>query len=146
MIYRHQFTARSTLAEVRDFHSKSRNMAEITPPPVIVRIQNAPQTLREGDEMQFTLWLLFIPIRWLSRIEDVTTTGFVDRQLRGPFKTWRHKHSYQEENSHTIAVVDEVEADLSSNPFWWLVGAGMWISMPLLFAYRAWKTQKLLEK
>jgi ligand-binding SRPBCC domain-containing protein len=146
MIYKHKFETRSTLPNVREFHMKSRNMAEITPPPVIVSIHSAPQTLGEADEMKFTLWLLFLPIRWLSRIEDVAPNGFVDRQIHGPFKSWSHKHSYHERNSELIDVIDEVEAELSSNPFWWLVGAGMWISLPLLFTYRAWKTKRLLEK
>ncbi|MEZ4584038.1 MAG: hypothetical protein R3A10_20780 [Caldilineaceae bacterium] len=60
-------------------------MGAITPPPVIVRVHRAPELLGEGDEMDFTMWLGPLPIRWLARIEQVTPVTFVDRQLRGPF-------------------------------------------------------------
>ena len=29
--------------------------------------------------------------------------------------------------------------------FWGLVGVLMWIGMPALFAYRGWKTRRMLE-
>ncbi len=29
--------------------------------------------------------------------------------------------------------------------FWRLVGMGMWLNLPILFAYRGWKTRQLLE-
>jgi ligand-binding SRPBCC domain-containing protein len=146
MVYQHSFTIRSTLSTVRDFHVSSSSMATITPPPVIVRVREAPRILGEGDEMDFTLWLLFLPVRWVARIESVTPNGFTDRQLSGPFNTWIHRHTFIERSTETVEVQDEVQASLSSNPFWWLVGAGMWLSMPILFAYRGWKTRRVLEK
>jgi ligand-binding SRPBCC domain-containing protein len=120
-------------------------MPAITPPPMIVRVHAAPERLGSGDEMDFTLWAGPVPLRWVARIEQASEAGFTDRQLRGPFAAWAHRHSFVRANEHETDVVDEVEAQLKHHPFWWLVGALMWTGMPVLFAYRGWKTRRLLE-
>jgi hypothetical protein len=48
-------------------------------------------------------------------------------------------------DDRTTDVVDEVEAALKRHPFWGPVGALMWIGLPLLFAYRGWRTRQILE-
>lgn len=146
MQYRHTFTVQATLAEVASFHAKSHSMGAITPPPIVVRINQAPESLNDGDEMDFTLWLLFIPIRWRARIQDVTPNGFADKQIRGPFASWQHNHIFTPRDDRLTEIRDEVEATLSTHPVKWLVGAGMWLSMPLLFSFRAWKTRRLLQR
>jgi ligand-binding SRPBCC domain-containing protein len=146
MKYRHSFRVRAPLAAVTDFHAHSASIGAITPPPVIAQIHQAPARLQEGDEMDFTLWLGPLPMRWLARIEDVGNNGFVDRQLRGPFDSWVHRHSFRLVNETTTEVIDEVEAELKKHPWWRLVGLGMWLTLPILFAYRGWKTRSLLEK
>jgi len=145
-IYRHRFSVRATLAQVAEFHAQSRSIGAITPPPVIVQIHRAPPHLSEGDEMEFTLWLGPLPLRWLARIEDVSPSGFVDRQLRGPFAEWRHHHSYTPLPDGWTEVLDEITAAPQGHPLWGLVGRLMWLNLPILFAYRGWKTRRLLEK
>lgn len=145
MIYRHRFTVQASLEAVAHFHARSASMGAITPPPVIVRVHSAPDQLSEGASMDFTLWLLLLPIRWEARIEQVAADGFVDRQIKGPFSHWEHRHQFQRLDPHSTQVIDEVHAGLSRHPGWWLVGLGMWLSLPLLFAYRGWKTRRLLE-
>jgi ligand-binding SRPBCC domain-containing protein len=87
-----------------------------------------------------------VPIDWLARIEDVNPTGFTDRQLRGPMKHWFHRHTFVTIDDESTEVVDEIDLSLRPHPVWWLIGAGFCLSLPLLFAYRAWKTRRLLEK
>jgi ligand-binding SRPBCC domain-containing protein len=146
MKYRHRFLVKSPLKNVREFHARPSSMGAITPPPVIVRLHWAPLTLNEGDQMEFTLWLGPLPIRWLACIEEVTAGGFVDRQIRGPFSRWSHRHRFIPSGDRDTEVSDEVEARLSHHPFWALVGLGMWLSLPLLFAFRGWKTRRILER
>ncbi len=146
MKYRHTFLVQAPLAEVASFHAQSRSMGAITPPPVIVRVHRAPAMLKEGDEMAFTLWLLLLPIRWVARIQDVAANEFTDVQLSGPFASWKHTHTFIPRTNNQTEVKDVVEATLSPNPIKWLIGLGMWLSMPVLFAYRGWKTKKLLQQ
>ena len=144
--YRHRFNVRAPLAQVAEFHAQSASMGAITPPPIIAQIQRAPARLAEGDEMEFTLWLGPLPLRWLARIEDVSPTGFVDRQVRGPFAEWRHRHSYNELPDGGTEVLDEITVTPQAHPFWGLVGRLMWLNLPILFAYRGWKTRRILEQ
>lgn len=145
MNYRHTFKVRAPQAVVADFHRNSASMGAITPPPVIVQIHQAPELLVEGDQMDFTMWLGPLPIRWVALIEQTTPVSFVDRMAQGPFKRWRHLHTYVAIDSTHTAVIDEVEAELSDHPMWRLIGLGMWLNLPVLFAFRGWKTRRLLE-
>jgi ligand-binding SRPBCC domain-containing protein len=146
MIYRHSFEVAAPQSVVADFHCNSDSMGAITPPPVIVRVHNAPEQLSEGDEMDFTMWLGPLPIHWVARIEQTTPVSFVDRQISGPFASWRHLHTYVAHGPEKTLVIDQVEAELSDNWWWKMVGTGMWLNLPILFAYRGWKTRRLLER
>ena len=145
MKYKHRFKVNAPLTEVTNFHSQSASMGDITPPPAVVKIHEAPARLDEGDEMDFTVWLGPLPVRWKARIEDVSATGFVDRQLQGPFRCWTHRHSFHPIDEETTEVVDEIEFKLAKHPVRGIMGLGMSLSLPFLFAYRGWKTRRLLK-
>lgn len=145
MRYQHRFTVEAPLATVVDFHSHSASMGAITPPPIIVRLHAAPALLREGDRMDFTMWLGPLPVHWVAQIEQVTPTSFVDRQVSGPFAHWEHRHSFVPVDSQRTMVVDEVTASLHPNLFWRAVGMSMWLGLPILFAYRGWQTRRKLS-
>jgi ligand-binding SRPBCC domain-containing protein len=145
MRFEHRFRVEAPLSAVAEFHSRSASMPAITPPPVIVKVHSAPARLGSGDEMDFTLWAGPVPVRWVAAIEDASPDGFTDCQVRGPFARWQHRHRFLRVDEGTTDVVDQVEADLKKDPFWWLVGALMWAGMPALFAFRGWRTRRLLE-
>jgi ligand-binding SRPBCC domain-containing protein len=145
MKFQHRFRVRASLAAVAQFHSQTASLAMLTPPPVIVRIHRAPTIQHTGDEVDFTMWFGPLPVRWLAQIEQVSDTGFVDRQVRGPFRAWVHCHSFAPVDMATTEVIDEVQAELSSHWLWRIVGGCMWLTLPLLFAYRGWRTRHVLE-
>lgn len=145
MRYRHVFRIKAPLPAVAAFHSRSASMPAITPPPILVRVHQAPAVLEEGDDMDFTLWLGPLPVHWRARIEDVTPTGFVDRQLDGPMGHWVHRHSFVPIDANTTDVVDEVDLGLRLHPIWGPAGLGMALGLPVLFAYRGWRTRRLLQ-
>jgi len=145
MIYCHRFQVRSPLARVAEFHSRADSMAVITPPPIIIQMKRTPAFLTERDVMDFIMWLGPFPLHWLARIEAVSSTGFTDRQLSGPFADWVHRHTFVAVDDQTTDVVDEITLRLRSHPVWWLVGMGMQLGLPILFAFRAWKTRRILQ-
>jgi ligand-binding SRPBCC domain-containing protein len=145
MRFRHTFQVRASVSKVAGFHTAAANMKAITPPLIPMRLHRAPSRLAEGDEMSFTMWLGAIPVRWVARFEDVTATGFVDRQQEGPFRSWQHRHSFIQVGQELTEVVDEVEARLRPHLLWGAAGLAMWLGLPALFAYRSWKTRHLLE-
>lgn len=146
MKFQHRFQVQAPLAAVAAFHRQSASMGAITPPPVIVRVHQAPTILNNNDEMAFTLWLGPLPIHWVARIEEVTPTGFVDRQLSGPFRVWVHRHTFRAVTADVTEVIDEIEITLADQWLWKVVGWGMYLNLPILFAYRAWQTKRLVRK
>ncbi len=146
MIYTHRFRVQAPLAAVLDFHRRSASMGSITPPPIIVRVHEAPAMLTSGDTMAFTMWMGPLPVRWVAQIESHEGIGFVDRQVRGPFEAWVHRHTFVPISDTETEVHDQVTMQLHRDSRWWqLVGFGMWLGLPALFAYRGWRTRRLLE-
>lgn len=145
MKFSRRFRVRATVAEVAAFHSASSVLKAITPPFVVMRVHAAPAMMGEGDEMDFTMWLGPLPIRWVARIEQVTDASFVDRQVRGPFGAWVHTHSFVRIDDHTTEVRDDIEATFGGGWFQRVKAALMWFGLPVLFAFRGWKTRRLLE-
>jgi ligand-binding SRPBCC domain-containing protein len=145
MKYRHRFEVNAPLNKVADFHGQSQSMVDITPPPLKVQVHQAPAQLMEGDEMDFTLRAGPMAIHWLARIENVGPNGFTDRQLSGPFRHWMHRHRFEAIDPTKTAVVDEIEFSLRAHLWWGWVGLGMGLTLPILFAYRGWRTQRLLN-
>ena len=146
MRYSHRYRVKAPQAAVADFHRRPLALAGITPPPIVVRLRRAPRALVQGADVEFTIWLGPLPVRWLARIEESSPTGFVDRQIDGPFRRWRHRHQFVPVDDATTEVVDEVEAALSCHPLWGPVGLAMWLGLPLVFAYRQRRTRDLLGR
>ena len=86
----------STLEDTFAFFSNAANLERITPPWLNFRIVTPqPIAMHEGTEITYRIVLYGIPIPWTSRI-DVWEPGarFVDRQVRGPYRWWRHEHRF----------------------------------------------------
>lgn len=144
MAFTHEFKVATPREKVAQFHRARDSLAAITPPPLIVRIQESPEVLSSGDELRFTLWLGPFPIRWHAVIESVSDAGFADRQMSGPFEQWVHRHTFLAGGESLTTVRDEIEYVYRRHILWGLVGRLFVIGLPVLFAYRAWKTRRLL--
>ena len=145
MAFTHEFTVAAPREKVVSFHRERQSLAAITPPPMIVRIQDGPEILSSGDELRFTLWLGPLPIRWHAVIESVSDSGFADRQIAGPFAHWVHRHTFLDSGKGITTVRDEIEYVYRRHLVWGPVGRLFVLGLPPLFAYRAWRTRRLLE-
>jgi ligand-binding SRPBCC domain-containing protein len=142
----HHFQVKAPLSRVAAFHQQPGSMAAITPPPIRVELHRTPDTLSGDGEMSFTLWFGPLPIHWTASIEEVSDAGFTDRQVSGPFAEWVHRHTFVRVDEDTTEVIDQITLRLKAHPVWGPVGLGFLLSLPLLFAYRGWKTRRLLER
>ena len=80
-----------------------------------------------------------------SGLTALSLTGFVDRQVQGPFQFWELHHTFVSLGAQATLVLDEIRAVQRRHVLWAAVGLGMWLNLPILFAFRAWKTRRLLE-
>ena len=92
------------------FFSDAQNLERLTPPWLSFRIQTPlPIEMKEGTLIDYLIELYGVPIPWRTRI-DVWEPGvrFVDRQIAGPYRWWRHEHRFEPVAGGT-RVVDHVE-------------------------------------
>ena len=65
--------------------------------------------IQKGTLLDYRLRLHGVPLRWQSEIAVWDPPNrFVDRQTRGPYKTWIHEHTFTERDGGTV-VGDSVE-------------------------------------
>jgi ligand-binding SRPBCC domain-containing protein len=144
--FRHEFQVNASIASVAEFHSSSYALKQLTPPPIIVKF-NKVELLGEGSRSDFTMWFGPIPIHWVAVHSEVNPEeGFIDTQVEGPFQTWIHRHTFQSVSHDKTRIIDQVEGQPSKHIFWGLVSRFMWLTLPVLFSYRARQTRKAVEQ
>lgn len=62
-----------------------------------------------GEEVTWRAWHFWVPFRMTSRITAMEAPDyFVDEQVRGPFRSFRHVHEFSEVGGETV-MVDRIE-------------------------------------
>lgn len=92
------------LAEVFEFFSRAENLQVLTPPWLNFKILGVrPQPVQKGTLINYSLRVHGIPLRWTSEIVEWDPPHrFVDLQLRGPYKLWRHEHRFEPKDGGTL--------------------------------------------
>jgi ligand-binding SRPBCC domain-containing protein len=146
LLFKHEFRVDAPLEAVHAFHLDPAGLPRLTPPPILVQMLDAPASVVDGTMMTFRLWLGPIPVRWVAQFHDMHDFGFVDSQMEGPFASWIHTHRFEQDSTGGTIIFDQIEASLSNRPASWLLGAGLWLGLPLLFLYRRLRTRGLLRQ
>jgi ligand-binding SRPBCC domain-containing protein len=96
--------------EVFPFFADPLNLETITPPWLRFKITTpAPLEMRRGVLIDYRLRLHGFPLKWQSKITVWDPPHrFVDEQVRGPYRLWRHEHRFEEKGGGTL-VFDHVE-------------------------------------
>jgi ligand-binding SRPBCC domain-containing protein len=93
------------LTEVFAFFSRAENLEAITPPWLNFKVRSVapPQPVQKGTIISYSLRVHGIPLRWTSEIvEWEPPHRFVDVQLSGPYKLWRHEHRFEARDGGTL--------------------------------------------
>ncbi len=124
----------ASLTDTFAFFAEAANLQRITPPWLHFSILTpVPFEMRAGLEIAYRMKLYGLPLPWRSRI-DVWEPGvcFVDRQLVGPYRWWRHEHRFEVVRGGT-RVIDHVDY---TPRLGWLSGALVRRDLRRIFDYR----------
>ena len=111
--------------EVFAFFSRPDNLGRITPPAMGFEQVSTDLETRAGLEIDHRIRpLLGVPMLWRSRIESYDPPrSFVDRQLKGPYASWEHNHTFTAVERGT-RIDDEVTYELPLGPLGRIAHAG----------------------
>lgn len=74
--------------------------------------------IKQGSKAKFELKFGGLSAAWIfEHTEYIEGEGFTDRQIKGPFSSWMHKHRFIPENGGTI-IEDYIEYKLPSIVSW----------------------------
>ncbi len=103
--------------EVFAFFEDAGNLERITPP--FLRFRNVtprPIAMHEGTLIDYRIQLFGVPLAWRTRIDVYEPRiRFVDTQIRGPYRLWRHTHTFDDVPGGTL-MRDRVEYLLPLGP------------------------------
>ena len=132
--------------EVFRFFSDPANLEALTPDFLHFHVLAASTPkLQSGTTIDYRLSLRGVPVRWRSIIEQwLPSRRFVDRQVKGPYRTWVHTHEFEPRAGGTL-VRDHVRYALPFGPLGNVV-AGGYVARDLerIFAYRRARLRELL--
>lgn len=115
----HEYTTKQylpiTIEQAWNFFSAPKNLSVITPPELQLKIRSTlkDEGIYDGMQIEYTVKpLLKMPLRWLTKIDFVVPNKlFVDKQLKGPYKSWEHTHFFEPVEGGVI-IADLVQYEL----------------------------------
>ena len=131
--------------QVFEFFANVDNLERITPPELAFHIVTpAPIVIKEGTIIDFRLRLFGVPFSWRTRIVQwQPNEQFIDEQIRGPYKSWRHLHTFAPCEDGT-RMTDRVEYRLPFRLAGYLALPLVWRQLDRIFRYRASTIRRLL--
>jgi uncharacterized protein YbjT (DUF2867 family)/ligand-binding SRPBCC domain-containing protein len=110
-------TIDAPIEDVFAFFSRPDNLGRITPHSMGFEQLSTDLATRAGLEIDHRIRPLFgIPMLWRSRIEQFDPPrSFVDRQAKGPYRRWEHRHTFTAVDGGT-RIDDEVTYELPFGP------------------------------
>ena len=86
-----------------------RNLARITPASLGFEIVSSEPPMRRGAEIEYRIRWAGLPLSWKTLITEYDPPNlFVDEQIRGPYRLWRHRHMFRAAEGGT-EIADRVD-------------------------------------
>lgn len=134
-------------SEVFAFFASAENLERLTPTSLRFKIKTAlPIEMKAGALIDYEISLFGVGFVWRTLIESFEPEcRFVDVQLKGPYRSWRHTHEFVEVPGGTV-VRDRVEYEMPLGP----LGGVAWVlfvrrQLDTIFAFRRKAIAQLFE-
>ena len=146
-VFMKQSTMPGTAEQMMHFHELPDVFKLLTPPPSHIQVLRNDLTSLTYGELEFRLWVMFIPLHWLVRHEPgPLALSFIDRMLDGPMAFWEHQHIFQDV-PNGVQLTDYLTIEHRPGLmgfFTRLVFDGL--PLQFLFFYCHWVTRRALVK
>jgi len=108
----HTFTINAGIDRVWEFYTDLHHLNVITPRQLQLRVDNAiSQKLAAGHRV--SLSGRFVTRRtWNTDITYLGPYVYVDEMKNGPFKQWKHTHTFKKISDNETEVVDDIDFEL----------------------------------
>ncbi|MGF1451212.1 MAG: SRPBCC family protein [Opitutales bacterium] len=105
--------------QVFDFFSRAENLEKITPDNLGFEILTpTPIEMTRDIEIDYRIKLSGLPMRWRTLISVWQPPHeFVDEQLKGPYHSWIHRHTFAPLEGGRTLMTDYVRYKLPFTPF-----------------------------
>ena len=131
--------------KVFPFFAAAENLERITPPSLRFSILTPlPIDMRAGALIDYRLRLMGVPFQWRTEITRWDPPHeFVDEQLSGPYRVWRHRHRFSPVDGGT-RIEDRVEYALPFGPLGLVALPLVKLQLRGIFAHRQRVVRDLL--
>jgi ligand-binding SRPBCC domain-containing protein len=128
------------------FHERDDILDLLSPPKGKPHIVARKGKLATGSRVEFLVPIGPFRVRWLAlHVDHEMNHFFVDEQIRGPFRYWKHEHLMEPEKDGT-RLTDRILFSLPLAPVSdWLAGWLVKMQVRALFHHRHAITRRLCE-
>ena len=98
-----------------DFIATPRNLDQITPPELEFKIlSHVPEVMYDGLQIEYEIKVpLFGRKCWITEISEIVPgDSFIDTQLEGPYRYWRHFHQLLPSGINGSLMIDRIDYEL----------------------------------
>lgn len=101
---------------LRHWHFRPGAFVRLNPPWEKATVLSMPEPLVDGSRAIIEVGIGPVRKRWIAE-HEITPTGFIDRQIEGPFALWEHEHRFEAITPKTSRLTDSIRYRL---PLGWL--------------------------
>lgn len=146
-LYSYESKISAPAADVFSYHERSSALQRLSPPWEPIRVLEKNGGIRVGDTVSIQMNMGPFKATWKAKhIEYEENRQFVDLQVKGPFKYWKHTHSFRSINPLETNLKDTVRLELPFGAYGHALGySKVRKKLNQLFTYRHITTQNDLN-